>query len=74
MLIFKRKEFKSQMELLGITQEDLIEILYAQYGITISRGSLSKVINGSTRWRLELALAISEILELAPTELFYMKK
>lgn len=62
------------MELLGITQEDLIEILYAQYGIVISRGSLSKVINGITRWRLELALAISEILELEPTELFYMKK
>ncbi len=74
MLIFKKKEFKSQMELLGITQEDLIEILYAQYGIVISRGSLSKVINGITRWRLELALAISEILELEPTELFYMKK
>lgn len=74
MLIFERKEFRNQMRLLGITQEDLIEILYAQYGITISRGNLSKILNGSVRWNLELALAVSEILEIETRELFIMKK
>lgn len=74
MLIFNKGDFKKQMRLLGLTQEDMLEIIYAQYGIELSRGTFSKVINGSVHWKLELAMAVSEILDVEVNELFKLKK
>lgn len=74
MLIFNKKEFKDQMVIHGLTQDDLVEILYAQYDIDLTRGTLSKTINGYLRWKLELALAISQILEVDINELYRVKK
>lgn len=74
MLIFNKGDFKKQMRTLGLTQEDILEIIYAQYGIVLSRGTFSKVINGSVHWKLELAIAVSEILDVEINELFKLKK
>lgn len=70
MVFIDRYEFDRAMKLFEYTQKDLADIMTDMYRVKVNYRGLNKMINKKQNWTIEVAYALSDILELPFEQLF----